>query len=181
MKIMIAADIHGSALYCRQLCELFKDSGAQKLLLLGDILYHGPRNALPRGYDPKKVCALLNPLRDSILCVRGNCDSEVDQMVLDFSVLSDSALLFLNGHTFFAAHGHLFTESSPPPLADGDILLYGHTHVPKFEKKNGHLCINPGSVSIPKENSPNSCIILKDSTVNHCDLYGHVYMQNDII
>ena len=181
MKIMIAADIHGSALYCRQLCELFKDSGAQKLLLLGDILYHGPRNALPQGYDPKKVCALLNPLKDSILCVRGNCDSEVDQMVLNFSVLSDSALLFLNGHTFLAAHGHLFTENSPPPLAEGDILLYGHTHVPKFEKKDGHLCINPGSVSIPKENSPNSCIILNDSTINHCDLYGHVYMQNDII
>ena len=121
MKIMIAADIHGSALYCRQLCELFKDSGAQKLLLLGDILYHGPRNALPRGYDPKKVCALLNPLRDSILCVRGNCDSEVDQMVLDFPIMADYTILPVGQsagfHRLFITHGHRYNTATPPKLA----------------------------------------------------------------
>ena len=180
MKIMIASDIHGSALYCQKLCELFTSAGAQKLILLGDILYHGPRNPLPQGYDPKGVCALLNPLKDQILCVRGNCDSEVDGMVLDFSVSSDSALLFLNERTFFATHGHIFNENNLPPLAKGGVLLHGHTHVPVYADRGGYLYINPGSVSVPKENSPHSCIILENDRVCHCDLDGRVYMENKI-
>lgn len=180
MKLMIAGDIHGSAVFCRKLCSLFSESGAQKLILLGDILYHGPRNPLPQGYDPQKVCALLNPLKDKILCVRGNCDSEVDGMVLDFPVSADSALLFLNGRTFFTTHGHIYNTQNPPALSNGDILLHGHTHVPAFTALKNGFYINPGSVSIPKENSPNSCIILEDDTVSHCDLYGHVYMENKL-
>lgn len=159
MKLMIASDIHGSAYYCRLLLETFEREGADRLLLLGDILYHGPRNALPRDYAPAEVAALLNPLKDRILCVRGNCDSEVDQMVLSFPVLADYCLLEVNGRTLFATHGHLYNEDHLPPLSEGDVLLNGHTHVPHLTQHEHYTFVNPGSVSIPKENSAHSCIL----------------------
>ena len=137
MKLMIASDIHGSAYYCRLLLEAFRREQADRLLLLGDILYHGPRNALPRDYAPPEVASMLNPLKDRILCVRGNCDSEVDQMVLAFPVLADYCLLEVNGRTLFATHGHLYNEDHLPPLAEGDVLLNGHTHVPQDRKSVG--------------------------------------------
>ena len=134
MKYFIASDIHGSAYWCGKMLEKFYDSGAEKLILLGDILYHGPRNDLPRDYAPKKVIEMLNPLKDRIYAVRGNCEAEVDQMVLDFPVLADYALLVLNGHTIFATHGHLFNEDKLPPISNGEALLHGHTHLLKAEK-----------------------------------------------
>ena len=133
MKLLIASDIHGDIDSAKQIISIFKNEGCDKLLLLGDILYHGPRNDLPLGYDPKSVITLLNENRNIILAVRGNCDTEVDQMVLDFPILSDYCCLYLDGLTVFATHGHKFNATTPPPLTKGDILLNGHTHIPKYE------------------------------------------------
>jgi len=177
MKIMIASDIHGSAYYCKKLLEAYEREGAEKLLLLGDILYHGPRNDLPKDYAPKEVIALLNPLKDKILCVRGNCDTEVDQMVLSFPVLADYAVLWLDGKTVYATHGHNYNEEKLPPLSDGDILLNGHTHVPKCTDHGTYTYMNPGSVSIPKENSPHSYMIYEGGKFLWKNLEGQVYMD----
>lgn len=156
MKWLIASDIHGSAYYCRKLLAAFEREGADRLLLLGDILYHGPRNDLPRDYAPKEVIALLNPLADHLLCVRGNCDTEVDQMVLSFPILAEYALICAEQKLIFATHGHNFNNENLPSIKSGDILLHGHTHVPVCEEHSTHIYINPGSVSIPKEASPHS-------------------------
>lgn len=170
MKLMIASDIHGSAHYCRLMLDAFSKEQADRLVLLGDILYHGPRNDLPLEYAPKQVITMLNEHKDQLLCVRGNCDTEVDQMVLQFPVLPDSMLLWTQTHTIFATHGHIFNLSNLPPLCEGDVLLHGHTHVPAFEQADGITYINPGSVSIPKESSLHSYIILEDDTVTFKDL-----------
>lgn len=176
MKLFIASDIHGSAFYCGKMLEAYKKENAERLIFLGDILYHGPRNDLPEGYDPKQVIELLNPLAAEILCVRGNCDTEVDQMVLDFPVLQEQALIFADGYTFIAAHGHKET----PETAKGTILLSGHTHVPVFEKKDGYIRINPGSVSIPKENSERGYILYEDGTLTWKNLDGKIYRTEKI-
>lgn len=182
MKIMIASDIHGSAYYCRKMLEAYKKEKADKLLLLGDILYHGPRNDLPKDYQPKEVLAMLNEVKEEILCVRGNCDTEVDQMVLEFPVLADYAILYVDEKMIFATHGHHFYPANPPMLKEGDILLNGHTHVPKCEictTKEGKsfLYMNPGSVSIPKENSAHGYMTLEDGTFLWKNLDGEVYDQ----
>ena len=172
-KIMIASDIHGDAETCERLVKDFQLSGADKLLLLGDILYHGPRNDLPQGYAPKKVIELLKPLSEKILCVRGNCDTEVDQMVLSFPILADYAYIAVDGLRIFATHGHKYNTENQPPLATGDILLHGHTHVPcavGFGKDN--LYINPGSLSIPKEGSCKGYIVYEDRRFSFRELGG---------
>ena len=156
MKLMIASDLHGSAAYTRRLLELYRDTGCQRLVLLGDLLYHGPRNPLPEGYEPPAVAKMLNDMADELLCVRGNCDAEVDQMVLHFPILSDSALLVLDGLTIHATHGHIHGPDTPPPLRQGDILLCGHFHVPVRRDCGCYTYLNPGSVALPKENSPHS-------------------------
>ena len=125
MKWMIASDIHGSAYYCRQLLNAYNREQADRLLLLGDLLYHGPRNDLPEEYDPKQVIELLNAKKQHILCVRGNCDAEVDQMVLNFPVLSESCILYIDEQTIYATHGHINSPANPPKLHKGDILLTG--------------------------------------------------------
>ena len=177
MKLMLASDIHGSAYYCRKLLALFDREGAERLLLLGDILYHGPRNDLPRDYDPRAVIALLNPRRSALLCVRGNCDTEVDQMVLNFPILADYALLCVDGVTLFATHGHVYNADNPPPLAPGDILLHGHTHVPAWEAFGEKRYFNPGSVSIPKQDSPRGYMILENGAFLWKTLAGEIYHQ----
>ncbi len=149
MKWLIASDIHGSALYCRELLHRAREERADRILLLGDLLYHGPRNDLPDGYAPKEVIALLNEQASRLLCVRGNCEAEVDQMVLSFPVLAEYAVLSLGDRLVFATHGH----HTPPPLQPGDILLYGHTHIPQRTQKDGITVLNPGSVSLPKAGS----------------------------
>lgn len=164
MKIMIASDIHGSLYYCKQMLEAFDREKADRLILLGDILYHGPRNDLPKEYAPKEVIALLNARKDKILCVRGNCDTEVDQMVLEFPILADYAVMIWGEHVIYATHGHNFNEEHLPPLQNGDILLHGHTHIPKCTTHETYIYMNPGSVSIPKENSNHSYMILEDGT-----------------
>ena len=178
MKLMIASDIHGSAHYCKQLIKAFENEGADKLLLLGDILYHGPRNDLPEGYAPKEVIAMLDPLKDKLLCVRGNCDTEVDQMVLSFPILADYAILLLDKKTVYATHGHNYNEEKLPPLAEGDILLHGHTHVPCCTDHGTYTYMNPGSVSIPKENSPHSYMVYENGEFLWKDLDGKIYMKN---
>ena len=180
MKLMIASDIHGSAYYCTEMLRAFEREGADKLLLLGDILYHGPRNDLPRDYAPKSVIAMLNAVKDRLLCVRGNCDTEVDQMVLEFPVLADYAVLYVGTRMIYATHGHVYNEQKLPPLQKGDILLHGHTHVPKCTDHGDYLYLNPGSVSIPKENSPHGYLLLQDSLLQWKSLDGEVYMEHSI-
>ncbi|MBR1423033.1 MAG: phosphodiesterase [Ruminococcus sp.] len=170
MKLFIASDIHGSALWCRKMLAAFEQSGAEKLLILGDILYHGPRNDLPDEYDPKAVISLLNPIKNRILCVRGNCDTEVDQMVLDFPILAEYAYICIDGLRIFATHGHKFNCENLPPLSEGDILLHGHTHIPVVKNCGSYTYINPGSVSIPKEGSAHSCILLERGKFNFIEL-----------
>ena len=171
MKWMIASDLHGSAYYCRKMLEAFEREGADRLFLLGDLLYHGPRNDLPREYAPKEVVPLLNGKKEKLLCVRGNCDAEVDQMVLEFPVLADYAVLPVGQRLIYATHGHIYHVKNLPPLAPGDVLLHGHTHVPAWtEFGQGNLYLNPGSVSIPKENSPHSYMILEGNTMQWKEL-----------
>lgn len=233
MKIMIASDIHGSAHYCRRMLDAFDREDADRLLLLGDILYHGPRNDLPEGYAPKEVIAMLNERKSQIFCVRGNCDTEVDQMVLEFPILADYCILTLDAvkssgrysegdpadkydtddpadagraqgdkpdaddpadlaqeqadaslrasgsrcsRLIYATHGHRFNIDNQPPLSDGDILLQGHTHIPSWESfGSGSICLNPGSVSIPKAGSRHSYMILEGRQASWKDLAGDIY------
>lgn len=162
MKLMFASDIHGSAYYCRKMLEAYQAEEAGRLILLGDILYHGPRNDLPKEYAPKEVIAMLNPMKNDICAVRGNCEAEVDQMVLDFPVMADYALILYGERNLYVTHGHIYNENNLPPLKNGDILIHGHTHVLKAEKREGYTLLNPGSVSIPKEGNPPSYAILED-------------------
>lgn len=175
MKLMIASDIHGSAYYCKKMLEAFQEEKADKLLILGDILYHGPRNDLPRDYAPKKVIEMLNPLKNKLLCVRGNCDGDVDQMVLDFPILAEYAVLFADGITIYATHGHVFNEKNPLPMEKGAVLLNGHTHVPKCVPHEDYIYMNPGSVSIPKEDSAHGYITLENGVFLWKDLDGNEY------
>ncbi len=162
MKWLIASDLHGSAYYCRQLLAAFDREAADRMLLLGDLLYHGPRNDLPRDYDPKAVTALLNERQRDILAVRGNCDADIDQVVLRFPIMADYALLSEAGKIIFVTHGHLFNLEHLPPLHEGDILLHGHTHVPACQEQDGVIYLNPGSLSMPKEDSPHSYMTMED-------------------
>lgn len=175
MKLLIASDIHGSAYYCAKLLEAAEREKPEKFLLLGDILYHGPRNDLPKEYEPKKVIAMLNEISEEILCVRGNCEAEVDQMVLDFPVLADYCILYEAGRMIFATHGHVFNENNEPPLKKGDILLHGHTHIPACNVHENYTYINPGSVSIPKNGSEHGYLMLEDGVFTWKTLDGEIY------
>ena len=172
MKLMIASDIHGSAYYAKQLLDAYEREQPDRLLLLGDLLYHGPRNDLPRDYAPKQVIEMLNPLSAKLLCVRGNCEAEVDQMVLSFPVLADYAWIEADGVRIFATHGHLYGEDNPPPLSKGDLLLCGHTHVPAVRSHGEWTYLNPGSVSIPKEGSAHGYMLLENGKLWHKSLDG---------
>ena len=180
MKWMIASDIHGSARWCEAMLSAWRAQGAPRLVLLGDLLYHGPRNDLPEAYAPKEVIAMLNGIAPHLLCVRGNCEAEVDQMVLSFPVMADYAALLLDGHTVYATHGHVYNEDNPPPLQAGDILLCGHTHIPCCHRHEGFTCINPGSVSIPKQDTPHSYVTLEDGVMTWKDLAGGEFMREKV-
>ena len=178
MKWMIASDLHGSAVYCRRMIEAFEREGADRLLLLGDLLYHGPRNDLPEGYAPKEVMPLLNGMKPKLLCVRGNCDAEVDQMVLDFPILADYAVLPVGQRLVYATHGHVHNLKNLPPLAPGDILLHGHTHIPAWtEFGEENLYLTPGSLSIPKDGSAHSYMTLEGETFCWKTLGGETYHE----
>ncbi len=180
MKWLIASDIHGSEYYLKELIRSYKSEKADKLILLGDLLYHGPRNDLPKDYAPKAVIEILNSLKNEILCVRGNCDADVDQMVLDFPILADYAVLCYNNTLIYLTHGHVYNENNLPPLQKGDILINGHTHVAKCTEYENYTYINPGSVSIPKENTHHGYLIFEDGTFTWKDFGGNVIMAYTI-
>ncbi|MBR5713758.1 MAG: phosphodiesterase [Clostridia bacterium] len=175
MRFFIASDIHGSAYYCRKLLDAYKIESADRLLLLGDLLYHGPRNPLPEGYDPMAVADMLNSVSDSIICVRGNCDSDVDQMVLEFPIMADYAMLSVGKSLVLATHGHLLEGAVKPKLKASDVILHGHTHLAGCGVNNGILYCNPGSVSLPKEDTPRGYILLDGNTLEWKTLDGERY------
>ena len=175
MKMLIASDLHGSAFWCRKLMEAWDREQPERVLLLGDLLYHGPRNDLPEEYNPKEVLALLNRRKDRILCVRGNCDTEVDQMVLEFPILADYAWIAADGRRIFATHGHIYNAKNPPPLCAGEILLHGHTHIPVWEDHGTFKVYNPGSVSIPKGDSKPGYMVMENGVFTWKTPDGTVY------
>lgn len=160
MKTYICSDIHGSPLYLAKMLEKFDRDGDQ-LIILGDILYHGPRNPLPEGYEPKEVIRLLNERKDKIIAIRGNCDAEVDQMVLQFPITSDYNVLWLDQVRIFMSHGHIYSLDQMPVLNENDAFLFGHVHLPIAEKKDGIYLLNPGSITLPKQDNPQSYAILE--------------------
>ena len=177
MKWFIASDIHGSAYYCRQMLEAFKREGADRILLLGDILYHGPRNELPEEYDTKAVATMLNEFKEITVSVQGNCDAEVDQWVLEFPILAKNMFLTEGGVSVFATHGHKYREDAPPAQAKGGVLLCGHTHKPECSEHDSFVYVNPGSVSIPKEGAPHSYMIMENGQFIWKDLEGKEFMR----
>ena len=181
MKYMFASDIHGSAAAARRISEIYKKSGAKKLILLGDLLYHGPRNALPEEYDTQSVAGILNELKDDIAAVRGNCDAEVDQLVLNFPMRADYAVMELNGIEFYVTHGHLASPDALPPMKEGQAFISGHTHIPVLEKKDGIWLINPGSTSIPHGGFKASYAVLDEKHFTIYDLDGEVIMEAELV
>ena len=180
MKLMFASDIHGSAYYCEKMLECYRREQAERLWILGDILYHGPRNDLPKEYAPKKVIVMLNEIKEEICAVRGNCDTEVDQMVLEFPILADYSLLSVDGLRLYATHGHVYNEQHMLPLMSGDILINGHTHIYEAKKSGEHVILNPGSVSIPKGGNPPTYAILEDGVFSIKDLDGQVLKEIEL-
>ena len=176
MKWLIASDIHGSKYYCEKLFEAYEKEKAERIVLLGDLLYHGPRNDLPRDYSPKKVIELLNAYKQDIICVRGNCDTEVDQMVLEFPIMADYCVIADEKWLIYATHGHKYNENNLPPLHKGDVLLCGHTHVPRCIEYSDFVYMNPGSVSIPKEESWNGYMIYENGNFTWKDLQGQCFI-----
>lgn len=174
MKWLVASDLHGSEYYCKKVLKAFDREQADRLLLLGDILYHGPRNNLPTDYAPKKVTALLNERKDKIICVRGNCDAEVDQYVLEFPILADYAVIDLGNRLLYATHGHVYGELNPPPLQKGDVLLCGHTHIPKCVEYKNYIYMNPGSASLPKEDSYHGYMTIHNGEFHWKDFDGNI-------
>ena len=181
MKLLIASDIHGDFDSAKRVFKAYESEGADKLVLLGDLLYHGPRNDLPKTYAPKEVIKLLNENREKILAVRGNCDTEVDQMVLDFPILADYAYLSIDGLSIFLTHGHKFNLDTLPPLRRGEILLHGHTHILRaIEFGEDNVYLNPGSAALPKENNPRSYMIYENRCFTVKDFDGNVILTKTI-
>lgn len=180
MKILILSDIHGDAESLGTVLERFAEEKADKMLILGDILYHGPRNDLPNGYNPKKVIPMLSEIKEKIIAVRGNCDTEVDQMVLPFPILSDYSYVLTDGLTILATHGHKYSPDAPPPLSEGTLLLGGHTHVTCFaDMPGGCFYVNPGSISLPKENNPKTYAIYENRKITIKRLDGTVFKEKN--
>jgi putative phosphoesterase len=180
MKLLFASDLHGDVGAVKELLTVFEKEKADRLVLLGDLLYHGPRNDLPSAYDPKGVIAALNAIKGQILAVRGNCDTEVDQMVLEFPMMADYALLEVDGIQIYATHGHLWNEQCQPPMTEGTVLLNGHTHIPACNVHGRFIYMNPGSVSIPKGGSCHSYMTLEKGLFRWKDLSGDVYREHQI-
>lgn len=177
MKLFIISDIHGSLYYLKKVIEIFGKENYDKLVILGDELYHGSRNPLPKDYSPKEVIEILNKYKDKIIAVRGNCDSEVDQMVLSYPIMSDYSMIYLGNKRVFLTHGHIYNIDNPLPMSEGDILLYGHFHIPMIEKKEERYFFNPGSISLPKNNSNHSFALLDETKFQIKDLDENILME----
>ncbi|MGV8982509.1 phosphodiesterase [Clostridium sp.] len=177
MKIFFISDIHGSLFFLKKALACYKEEGASYIVMLGDALYHGPRNSLPKDYNPQEVANLLNEYKDKIIAVRGNCDSEVDQMLIEYPMMADYSIMLCNNRRLFLTHGHIYNGDNMPNLSENDVLVHGHTHVPVAEKHNKIYVLNPGSLSLPKENNPNSYAILEDNLFQIKDLEGIVIKE----
>lgn len=177
MKLFFISDIHGSSYYLSKFLERYREEEGDYLIILGDILYHGARNDLPRGYNPKEVIALLNKYSHEIIAVRGNCDSEVDEMVLEFPIRADYSNILYGDRRIFLTHGHIYNEDEMPSLKEGDIFFYGHSHLPRAEKKDGIYFLNPGSISLAKGGNPNSYGVLEDELFTIRDLDGNRFKE----
>ena len=176
MKLMFASDLHGSLSAAQAMRARYEAEHADRLILLGDLLYHGPRNDLPEAYDPKGVIALLNEMKDELFAVRGNCDAEVDQMVLQFPILASYALLSIENRIAFLTHGHVHHVQSLPPHKPGDLLIQGHTHIPVAHKQGDVIVLNPGSVAIPKEGNPKTYMTYEAGTFTICRMDGSPFL-----
>lgn len=182
MKLMFASDIHGDIAATQKAFDIFKKENAEKLILLGDLLYFGPRNKLTENYNPQAVIKLLNENKEKILCVRGNCDAEVDQMVLDFPIMAEYAYVCVNGFSMLLTHGHKINKETVTNLREGELLIHGHTHILCIEKfGEGNIYINPGSTTYPKENNPPSYMIYENGTfeIKHLDS-GEIIKKIDL-
>jgi len=180
LKILFVTDIHGSLYFTNKALEAFYNEKADYIVLLGDVLYHGARNPLPRDYNPAQVAALLNKHGDKIIAVKGNCDSEVDQMVLSFPIMSDYSVILYNGRRLFLTHGHIYNKDNLPNLSSGDILLFGHTHINEVIKKDSIHVINLASITLPKENNPNSYGILNNNRFVIKDIQGKIINETTL-
>jgi putative phosphoesterase len=177
MKIFFMSDIHGSLYYLERALQCYKEEKASYIVILGDALYHGPRNPLPKEYNPQSVASLLNQYKDKIIAIRGNCDSEVDQMLIEYPMMADYSIMLYNDRRLFLTHGHIYNESDLPNLSENDVLIMGHTHIPVAKKYNNIYILNPGSITLPKENNPNSYAILEDDLFQVKDLQGTVLKE----
>lgn len=180
MKLFFISDIHGSVYYLNQAMERYDAENADYIIILGDILYHGARNPLPKEYNPKGVIEILNYYSDKIIAVRGNCDSEVDEMTLNFPIMSTYSNLLYNDVRLFLTHGHIYNEDNMVDLKDGSVFVYGHTHILRAEKRNNIFYLNPGSITLPKENNPHTYGLLEDTSFKIKDLDGNVIREIDI-
>lgn len=180
MKIFFMSDIHGSLFYLKKALKRFTEEGATYIVMLGDALYHGPRNPLPEEYKPQEVANLLNEFKDKIIAVRGNCDSEVDQMLIEYPMMADYSIILYNNRRIFLTHGHIYNEDNLPNLCENDVLVQGHTHLPVAKKHNNIYILNPGSLSLPKESNPNSYAILQNDLFQIKDLEGTVIKEIDL-
>ncbi|AZK48132.1 phosphodiesterase [Paenibacillus lentus] len=174
MKLMFISDIHGSSHWLERTMEKAREEQAKQIVMLGDFLYHGPRNPLPEGYDPQQVARILNEHKNNIIAVRGNCDAEVDQMLLDFPMMADYVMLFHEGRRIYVTHGHGFNMEQLPPIAENDVFVQGHTHIPVADRKHGIYVLNPGSISLPKEDFPHSYGVLENGAFCVKDFEGEV-------
>lgn len=180
MKLLIASDIHGSSYYAQKIKDAYINHKCEQLLLLGNLLYHGPRNPFPKDYDPKEVIFILNGIKENIIAVRGNCDSEVDQMVLEFPIMADYTTIVNEDYKIVASHGHIFSPDYLPSLNKNDIFMYGHIHIPVMECKDGIHLINPGSISLPKEGNPHTYGILDNKTFTLYDEFHQLLKTYNI-
>lgn len=177
MKLFFISDIHGSSDWLNRALDKFAEERADQIVILGDLLYHGPRNPLPDGYNPKEVAAVLNRYKRKIITVRGNCDAEVDQMLIEFPIMADYAVLFHEGRRIFATHGHRYSMDNLPALSPNDVFIQGHTHLPVAEKRGDIVVLNPGSIALPKENNPNSYAVLEGNEFRIQDFAGNTIKQ----
>lgn len=173
MKIFLISDIHGSVFYLKEALKRYKEEAADYIVILGDELYHGARNPLPEQYNPQETAKLLNEYADRIIAVRGNCDSEVDELVLNYPIMSTYSTILYRGRRLFLTHGHIYNEDNLPPLSKGDVFMYGHIHIPIAKKHEGLYIINPGSITFPKNGSVNSYAILEVDRITIKDLSGN--------
>ena len=178
MKLVIASDLHGSLYYAQKLIDRFETEKGDKLVILGDFYYHGPRNVLPQGYDPAKVANILNAYKSKIIAIKGNCDSEVDQTISEFT-MEESLNIEADGKTITLSHGHKFDINNMPVYC-GDIFLYGHYHVPFVQEKDGVIVASPGSISLPKQDSKHTYMTIENDIMLIKSLDGEIIIKKEL-